>query len=88
MLKLHRHYNTGSKRSRSYDPGYASCEYIEGSRKMTTVAFITLGCKVNQYDSDVMKTSFFERGYSIVEFSEKADVYVVNTCTVTGIAAQ
>ncbi|HPQ47842.1 MAG TPA: tRNA (N(6)-L-threonylcarbamoyladenosine(37)-C(2))-methylthiotransferase MtaB [Clostridia bacterium] len=55
---------------------------------MTTVAFITLGCKVNQYDTDVMKTSFLQRGYSFAEASEKADIYVVNTCTVTGTAAR
>ncbi len=55
---------------------------------MTTVAFITLGCKVNQYDTDVMKTSFLQRGYSIVDSNEKADIYIVNTCTVTGMAAR
>ncbi|MBN1623517.1 MAG: tRNA (N(6)-L-threonylcarbamoyladenosine(37)-C(2))-methylthiotransferase MtaB [Clostridia bacterium] len=55
---------------------------------MTTVAFTTLGCKVNQYDTDVMKTSFLQRGYSIVGSDEKADVYIVNTCAVTGMAAR
>lgn len=55
---------------------------------MTNVAFATLGCKVNQYDTDLMKTSFLERGYSLVGFDSMADVYVVNTCTVTGMAAR
>ncbi len=55
---------------------------------MKRVAFSTLGCKVNQYDTDVMKASFIERGYSCVAFSEKADIYIVNTCTVTAIAAR
>ena len=55
---------------------------------MTSVAFTTLGCKVNQYDTDVMKTSFIKRGYSIVNDSEKADIYIINTCTVTGMAAR
>jgi len=55
---------------------------------MKRVAFSTLGCKVNQYDTDVMKASFIERGYSCVEFSDKADIYVVNTCTVTAVAAR
>lgn len=49
-----------------------------------TVAFHTLGCKVNQYDTQAMRERFEEAGFSTVEFEEKADVYVVNTCTVTG----
>lgn len=55
---------------------------------MKKVAFATLGCKVNQYDTDVMKASFDERGYSCVNFSDEADIYVVNTCTVTAVAAR
>lgn len=47
------------------------------------VAFYTLGCKVNQYDSSAVAALFRELGYAVVPFSEKADVYVVNTCTVT-----
>lgn len=51
---------------------------------MQTVAFATLGCKVNQYDSQAMLEAFLQAGYSVLPFAEKADVYVVNTCTVTG----
>lgn len=51
-----------------------------------TVAFYTLGCKVNQYDTQAMMEQFQSRGYRIVDFDEKADVYVVNTCTVTNLA--
>lgn len=51
---------------------------------MRTVAFHTLGCKVNQYDSQAMLEQFEQAGYTAVPFQEKADVYVVNTCTVTG----
>lgn len=47
-------------------------------------AFHTLGCKVNQYDTQAMRERFEQAGYETVEFNEKADVYVVNTCTVTG----
>lgn len=50
------------------------------------IAFLTLGCKVNSYETEKMKTQFETEGYEIVSFSEKADVYVVNTCTVTNIA--
>lgn len=51
---------------------------------MQTVAFYTLGCKVNQYDTQAMLEKFLEAGYQTVPFEQKADVYVVNTCTVTG----
>ena len=50
------------------------------------VAFITLGCKVNQYESNGMAQKFLEKGYKVVEHTEKADIYVVNTCTVTNIS--
>ena len=50
---------------------------------MKTVAFITLGCKVNAYESEVMLKLYNERGYSETDFKNKADVYVINTCTVT-----
>lgn len=49
-----------------------------------TVAFHTLGCKVNQYDTQAMLELFRQAGYSIVSFHEHADIYVINTCTVTG----
>lgn len=55
-------------------------------RESKKVAFLTLGCKVNSYESDAMQNLFKTAGYQIVDFSEIADVYVVNTCTVTNIA--
>lgn len=51
---------------------------------MNTVAFHTLGCKVNQYDTQAMLELFRAAGYAVVPFGGEADVYVVNTCTVTG----
>lgn len=54
--------------------------------KQKTVAFCTLGCKVNQYETNAMMQNFIGAGYGIVEFEEKADIYVVNTCTVTNMA--
>lgn len=51
---------------------------------MQTVAFHTLGCKVNQYDTQAMLELFRQAGYTVVSFQEDADVYVINTCTVTG----
>lgn len=50
---------------------------------MKTVAFLTLGCKVNTYESEAMLKLFIEKGYNEVNFDENADVYVINTCTVT-----
>ena len=50
------------------------------------VAFITLGCKVNQYETNGMAQKFLEKGYEIVNHTEKADIYIVNTCTVTNMS--
>ena len=51
-----------------------------------TVAFYTLGCKVNQYETNAMEEMFINSGYNIVKNSQIADIYVVNTCTVTNMA--
>ncbi len=50
---------------------------------MNRIAFTTLGCKVNLYDSEAMAELFAEKGYEIVDFDDVADIYVINTCTVT-----
>ncbi|MBE7035083.1 MAG: tRNA (N(6)-L-threonylcarbamoyladenosine(37)-C(2))-methylthiotransferase MtaB [Ruminococcaceae bacterium] len=51
-----------------------------------TVAICTLGCKVNQYESEAVLEQFIRLGYQVVDFSEAASVYVVNTCTVTHLS--
>ena len=51
-----------------------------------TVAIITHGCKLNQADSSVLAADFARAGYRLVDQHEAADVYVVNTCTVTHVA--
>ncbi len=51
-----------------------------------TAAFHTLGCKVNQYETEALTEMFRERGFETAEFDEAADVYVINTCTVTGMS--
>lgn len=53
---------------------------------MKSVAFHNLGCKVNGYEMDFMQQILQEKGYKIVPFDAKADIYIVNTCTVTNIA--
>lgn len=50
------------------------------------VAFATLGCRVNQYESEAMAEKFIKSGYEIVSFEDVADVYVINTCTVTNMS--
>jgi threonylcarbamoyladenosine tRNA methylthiotransferase MtaB len=52
---------------------------------MKTIAFYTLGCKVNQSDTASMEKLFRSAGYKVVDFSAKADVYLVNTCVVTNM---
>ena len=49
-------------------------------------AFHNLGCKVNSYETEAMQQLLLENGYELVPFEEPADVYIVNTCTVTNIA--
>ena len=50
---------------------------------MPRVALTTLGCKVNQFETEVMEGLFKERNYEIVDFDEQADYYIINTCSVT-----
>ncbi len=51
-------------------------------------ALHNLGCKVNAYELDIMRQKLEEKGYTIVPFDSQADIYIVNTCTVTNIADQ
>lgn len=53
---------------------------------MKKVAFYTLGCKVNQYETEAMEENFEKNSYEIVSDEEVADIYVINTCTVTNLS--
>ncbi|MCX7745439.1 MAG: tRNA (N(6)-L-threonylcarbamoyladenosine(37)-C(2))-methylthiotransferase MtaB [Clostridia bacterium] len=53
---------------------------------MKKAAFYTLGCKVNQYETEALMGLFKKEGFEIIDFEEKADVYVINTCTVTSMS--
>ncbi len=53
---------------------------------MPKAALHNLGCKVNAYETEAMQQQLEARGYEIVPFDEKADVYIINTCSVTNIA--
>jgi len=50
------------------------------------IAFYTLGCKVNQYETQALEQLFVRRGHTLVEFDAEADVYIINTCTVTAVS--
>ena len=47
------------------------------------VAFYTLGCKVNTYETQAVLNMFKNKNYNIVSFNDIADIYIINTCTVT-----
>ncbi|MBQ7572632.1 MAG: tRNA (N(6)-L-threonylcarbamoyladenosine(37)-C(2))-methylthiotransferase MtaB [Clostridia bacterium] len=53
---------------------------------MRKVAFYTLGCKVNQYETEAMSELFKNKDYKIVDFEEYADIYIINTCSVTSMS--
>ena len=53
---------------------------------MPKAALHNLGCKVNAYEAEAMQQQLKEHGYEIVPFDEKADVYIINTCSVTNVA--
>lgn len=53
---------------------------------MNKVAFLTLGCKVNQYETEAMQELFENNNYRIVDFSDYSDFYIINTCTVTNLS--
>ena len=50
------------------------------------IAFYTLGCKVNQYETQALEQLFVQRGHTLVDFEGAADVYIINTCTVTAVS--
>ena len=50
------------------------------------IAIYTLGCKVNQYETQALEAEFVKRGHSLVPFEDRADAYIINTCTVTAVS--
>ncbi len=61
-------------------------EFEKNYGRKKTVSIFTLGCKVNQYESEAMLEMFVEAGYNIVNHEDLADYYVINTCTVTSVS--
>ncbi len=60
----------------------------ENNKRKMLVSFRTLGCKVNQYETDLMMKSFIDYGYEIVDFKDKAQIYVINSCSVTNLSTR
>ena len=58
----------------------------KGEEKTLKIALYTLGCKVNQYETQAMEQELLRRGHTLVPFEETADAYIVNTCTVTAVS--
>lgn len=62
--------------------------YFEESGEKMTVAFYTLGCKVNQYETNLMIKQFEDNNFEIVKFEDKPDIFVVNSCSVTNLSTR
>ncbi len=66
--------------------GLNNKEFNEDTRRKKTISMFTLGCKVNQYESEAVSSIFEQNGYEIVAFEQSSDVYIINTCTVTNLS--
>lgn len=64
-------------------PGFREAD-MHGRKK--TMSIFTLGCKVNQYESEAVSSLFEQNGYEIVSFDQNSDIYIINTCTVTNLS--
>lgn len=60
--------------------------YFNGEKMKKKAALLSLGCKVNSYETEYIREDLIASGFEIVDFSDKADVYIINTCSVTNIA--
>ena len=61
-------------------------EFYKAFGRRKTISTFTLGCKVNQYESEAVSSIFEQNGYEIVSFEQDSDVYIINTCTVTNLS--
>lgn len=59
---------------------------IKKIKRKKPLLYLHCGCKVNQYETNAIAQKFIEKGYEKVEFEDKADIYIINTCTVTSMA--
>ncbi len=61
-------------------------EFLKIYGRKKTMAAYTLGCKVNQYETEAISSLFGQNGYEVVDFEQNSDVYIINTCTVTNLS--
>lgn len=78
----------GEKFIEKVDLSLANNDFYNKYGRKKTIAIHTLGCKVNQYESEAVSSLLEEAGYEVVDTGEKADIYIINTCTVTGVSAR
>ncbi|NMB96572.1 MAG: tRNA (N(6)-L-threonylcarbamoyladenosine(37)-C(2))-methylthiotransferase MtaB [Clostridiaceae bacterium] len=78
----------GEKSIENVDLSLANKDFPERYGRKKSISIYTLGCKVNQYESEAVSSLLEEAGYEVVGTDEEADIYIINTCTVTGISAR
>ena len=61
-------------------------EFLKIYKRNKSMSIFTLGCKVNQYESEAVASIFEQNGYEVVSFEQSSDVYIINTCTVTSLS--
>ena len=83
-LTTEKQWFNGIEIEETYSP--FAIEFIKSHGRKNIIATKTLGCKVNQYETEAIKEKFIRRGYEIVNEEDFADVYIINTCTVTSLA--
>lgn len=76
----------GNFKMDNVDLSYEANQFYEKYGRKKTVSTFTLGCKVNQYETQALKEKFVNAGYEIVGEGDFADIYMINTCTVTGVS--
>lgn len=81
-IKIIKNNNKSAQLKKKIDNNISK-EHTEGKLR---VAFATLGCRVNHYETEAMAEKFIREGYEVAEFEEFADVYVINTCSVTNMS--
>ena len=82
-MNRHPHNNTTSKHDVTVAAAINPFE-----KGYTRIAGLNLGCKTNRYETDAVLADFESRGYDIVSFQDEADIYIINTCSVTGEAGR
>lgn len=71
---------------KSVDLSLNNDEFYNTYERKKTISIFTLGCKVNQYETEAVSSLFEQSGYDIVPFEQNSDVYIINTCTVTNLS--